>query len=691
MALTMRKTAAVALLGAALAAGAVRADEGMWPYDQIPVKQLQERYGFTPSQEWLDHLRLSSVNMYASASFVSADGLILTNHHVARGLLQRLSSPEHNYVRDGFLAKTLEEELAVPGMTVRVLVSYEDVTAKVEGAAAKAKTPAEARTLREAAQAALEGACQKETGLKGQVVTLYGGAKYMLYRFKEYEDIRVVFAPDDQAANFGGDPDNFTFPRYDIDMALVRAYEGGTPAKVQHFLKVNPAGAKAGDLVFVSGHPGETNRLETVAMLDYKRDVSFPETLARMKELRRRLAEYSARGPEQARRAKTNIYFIDNSLKSQTGEFAGLNDAALMKVKREREEALRAALRKDPALAPMEQAWKDLEKAMAWARDHRKEILFKGGRGGRGASGAALRLVRYADEVKKPDAERLPGYHEAELADFLRGVTSPAPMYKDMEEVNLTYEFETLLKELGADDPYVKATLQGQAPAEAARAYLAGTRLDDVAYRRELVKDKGKAIAQCQDPLIALARRIDPMLRETQKMVRDQLDAVEEQALTQVARAGFAVYGNDTYPDATGTLRLAFGKVAGYPFATTQVPPFTTFYGLFDRAYSFGNQGDWELYPAALKARDSMDLSTPLNTVCTADITGGNSGSPLVDREGRLVGLIFDGNATSHANTFVYDEVTARCVSVDVRGILEALRTMYGAGHLADEMVNGKR
>lgn len=681
---------AAVLLGA-LWTGALCADEGMWTYDQLPLDLLKERYGFTPTKEWLDHLRLSSVNLYASASFVSEDGLILTNHHVAMGSIQRLSTPEHNYIRDGFVAASPDKELPIPGLSVRVLVSLEDITGQIEAAAQGAASPSQAQERRDAAVAALELVCEKETGLKGRVVTLYGGAKHMLHRYREYDEVRLVFAPELQAAAFGGDSDNFTYPRYDLDMTLLRAYENGQPAKVEHFLKVNPQGAAEGDLVFVSGHPGSTDRLLTSAMLDYKREVEYPLALKRMGEIRERLLAYGAKGPEQARRAKTAIYFLENSLKSQLGEFAGLNDAALMGVKATREAALRKKLQSDAALAPLEQAWRDIEKAMNWQRSHRREVETLLARDGRGLASMPLRILRYSQEIAKPDAQRLPGYHDADLDDLLRGLKTPFPIYKDMEKVTLTYRFETLLADLGPEDPFVKASLQGKSPAEAAEALVEGTRLDDAAYRAELLTKGGKGVKKCADPMMDYARRIEPLLREAQKSYRENVEAVLEEALPKVASAGFAAYGAATYPDATGTLRLAFGKVLGHPFATTKVPPFTTFYGLYDRAHSFGASGEYALYPAAERAKGKLDLSTPLNTICTADITGGNSGSPLVDREGRLVGLIFDGNATSHPNSFVYDETTARCVSVDIRGILEALRKMYDAGHLADEMVAGKR
>ncbi len=683
------------LAAASLCAQApARADEGMWTYDHVPVKQLESKYGFLPAQAWLDHLRLSSVDIYASASFVSKDGLILTNHHVALGAAQRLSTPEHNYVRDGFVAESRDKELPIPGMTIQVLDSIEDVTGQVESGVKPGASPAEASKEKEERITSIEGACLKKTGLKGQVVTLYGGAQYALYRYKEYSDVRLVFIPELQAAFFGGDDDNFTYPRYDLDMAMLRAYENGKPAHVENYLKVNLEGAKDGDLVFVSGHPGRTDRLQTLSMLEYDRDVSMPFRLERMTEMRSLLKAYSAKGPEEARRARTFLYFLENSLKSTEGELRGLKDPELMAKKKSQEDALRAAVEKDPGLAKKYGgAWKEVEAAISWARGHETDLHYKMdvGMGGRGLLGGALQIVRYADEISKPDQERLEGFHDAELPDLIRRIEAPSPVYKDLEEVMLANGFEDMVKGLGADDPFVKTVLGGQRPEALAKSIIAGTKLDDPVYRKKLLENKGKTVAKCGDPMIALARRIDPVLRETRKAYRDHVEAVEEAALTKVAEAGFAVYGTDTYPDATGTLRLAFGIVAGYPQGTTLVPPFTTFYGLFDRAYGFGNRGDFSIPPRTAAHQADIDLKTPLNFVCTADITGGNSGSPVVDREGRLVGLVFDGNAQSHPNTFVYDEYQARCVAVDVRAILEALRKMYGAGNLADEMVDSAR
>jgi hypothetical protein len=684
--------AAMAGLCAVLLAQPVHADEGMWTYDHPPLKQIEERYGFKPSQEWLDHLRLSSVDMYASGSFVSPDGLMLTNHHVALFSLQRLSTPEHNYVRDGFYARTQAEEVPIPGMTVQILESTQDMTARVAGAVEPGASPAQAKEQMDAEIAVIEAECEKTTGLRGNVVSLYGGARHVLYRYKQYQDVRLVFAPELQAAFFGGDYDNFTYPRYDFDVALLRAYENGKPARVDNYLKINPEGAKDGDLIFVSGHPATTDRLMTYDGLLYDRDLVYPEMIKRLKHMQDILDAFSRKGPEEARRARTYLYFVANSLKAREGEYRGLTDPALMQKKAAAEKALRQAVAKDQKLeASYGRAWADAEAAYAWAREHQKEILYKKSMPGSRGIGMVLTILRYPVEMAKPDKNRLEGFHEAEIADKLRYIKAPSPLYKDLEEILLADDLKTIAKALGPNDPFVEALLGGRTPEEAAKEALANTRMDDAAFRRQLLADKGKAVASTKDSLLDMARRIDPILRETDKMIQDHLQAVELDAQTKVAEAMFAVYGQDAYPDASGTLRLSFGKVAGYPFATTLVPPFTTFYGLYDRAFSFGNTGDFALTRRQAERRDSLDLKVPLNFVCTADITGGNSGSPVVDKDGRLVGLVFDGNMESHPNSFVYDESQARCVAVDIRGILQGLDKLYDAKPLVQEMLDAAK
>lgn len=666
------------------------ADEGMWTYDSIPIKQIEEKYGFKPSVEFLDHLKGSSVNIYASASFVSNNGLILTNHHVALFSAQRVSTPNKNYVKDGFVAKSMDEEIPIPGMSVRVLMSIEDVTKEVLGSVKNVNSLQQAREEKEKKIAFLESECFKNEGLKGEVVTLFGGAKYSLYKFKEYKEIKLVMIPELSAAFFGGDYDNFTYPRYDLDFAFFRAYENGKPAKIENYLEVNFEGGKEGDLVFVSGHPHETSRLETVAMLNYKRDVSMPFELENLIKFRSRLTDYSQKGEEKFRRARTVLYYVENAIKSLEGELKGLRDEKLMAKKKLMEDSLKKEVEKDSQLyKEYGNSWKDLEEAYSWAKENHKDLSYKMDLwlNERGLLGYAINIVTYAEEILKPDIKRLPGYHDADLIDFSTKISLPTPIYKDLEEVMLTFKLEEMVKGLGLEDPFVKNVLQGQEVKEFVKKVIEGTKLDDPQFRKSLIEKKGKNVAKCKDPLIEFARRITPHIRTMEKLYKDKILALKEDALAKIANVIFAVYGNETYPDGTSTLRLSYGKICGYPQGSTLIPPFTTFYGLFDRAYSFGNKGDFSIPERIYQNKDKIDLKTPLNFVCTADITGGNSGSPVVDKDGKLIGLVFDGNAESHPNTFVYGEYQARCVCVDIRAIEEVLKKVYNAEYIVDEIL----
>lgn len=667
---------------------APRADEGMWTYDHPPLKLIQKRYGFTPTQAWLDHLRLASCNIGGgSGSFVSPDGLILTNHHVARGYLQELSTPEHDYVRDGFYAKTPADELKAPGAMIRVLQSMQDVTAEVDASAKADMAPAQAQKARDAAIARIEKECHEKTGLRGEVVTLYGGARYVLYRYKEFTDVRVVMAPEMQAAYFGGDADNFYYPRFDLDFSFLRVYENGKPASTPDYIKMDPAGVTDGMPVFVSGHPGRTDRLDTLAQLTYLRDVSYPAILEQLAGMDRALSAYSGKGSKQAQEAQSMLFYVHNSIKALTGEYDGLKDPDLMADKARQENALREAVAKNPDRKQFEMAWTQVEKVTAWERAHFNEIMYESRvPDAYGLAGTALGILRYAEEVKKPDAERLDGYHDAQIPGLLRRLKAPRPYYKGMDEAMLSHELAVLEAKLGASAPYVKTLLAGRTPDQRANDVMEGTRLEDAEFRLSLLKDDGMAVKASTDPLISFVRLMDPTLRRLQQALKDNVEAVVQPALGEIAKAQFAVYGDTVYPDATGTLRLAFGTVAGYPFDTTEVPYKTTFYGLYDRAYAFDNKGDFQLSKMEEARLGRLDLKTPMDFVCAADITGGNSGSPIVDKEGRLVGLVFDGNPQSNPNTFVYSEKVARCVAVDSPAILEALTKLYDAPRVLQEL-----
>ena len=671
-----------------LAAGfATVAEEGMWTFDNPPAKLLQQKYGFVPTQTWLDHVRLSSVRLNdgGSGSFVSADGLLLTNHHVARGQLQKNSTPEHDYIANGFYAATEDQEIKSPDLEVNVLVSMENVTARVQSAAKPGMADEPALKARQAAIAAIESESLQATGLRSDVISLYKGGEYWLYRYKKYTDVRIVFAPEEQAAFFGGDPDNFTYPRYDLDMALFRVYENGKPLHTENYLKWNAKGPAENELVFVSGNPGSTQREDTVAQLTLERDVIEPNVLKLLRHRVAVLKEFGTQGPEQAREAETQVFYLENSLKAFEGRLQGLLDPATFSKKVNDEKEFRAKVAANPEWQKeYGGAWAVIEAATKKDGELFPKDLFR--RTDSPLFGSALSLVQYAAEVQKPDGERLPGYHDSQLESLRFSLVSPAPVYLDMETARMAGSFQEALDELGPNDAWVKAALDGKSPVDAAREYIGGSKLADPAVRRQLLEWGEAAITASTDPLILLARRLDPALRAMLKDNDEEVKSVETSAGEKLGKARFLVYGKDAYPDATFTLRLSYGTATGYPMNGTKAPYKTTYYGLYDRSASFDDQSPFNLPQRYVEGRSKLDLSTPIDFVATVDIIGGNSGSPVINRNGELVGLIFDGNIESLAGDFVYDGAQNRAVAVDSAAMIEALRKLYGADKLADEL-----
>jgi len=664
------------------------ADEGMWTFDNPPTKQLKDRYNFTPTKEWLDHVRLSSVrfNDGGSGSFVSAKGLVLTNHHVARGQLQKISSAKKDYAKDGFYAPTMAEELKCPDLELNVLISMEDVTKRVTSAMKKGMSEKEANDARKAEIAKIQKESLEKTGFRSDVITLYQGGEYWLYRYKKYTDIRLVFAPEDQAAFYGGDPDNFTFPRYDLDMAIFRVYENDKPVESRDYLKWKSKGADDGELVFVSGNPGSTDRLVTVSELEFQRDYSYPMRLKTFKRRLEVLKRYSALGPEQARQAANQIFGIENALKAWGGEYNGLLDAKLFAKKQKEENEFRSMVESKPEWKKeYAGAWDEIAAAEKTYVGRIKQFNFRGLRGSRLAS-LAVTIVQYVAEVKKPDGERLNGFHDSQLESLRFRLFSPAPVYPGMEEAVLSDALQESLEELGAEDPFIVSFLNGRKPADVVKEWITGTKLGDAAFRKSLVEGGEAAVGQSTDPLIVVARTFDPMAREMRKWVEDNIESVESAAGEKIGKARFAVYGKTVNPDATFTLRLSYGTVQGYPMNGTKAPSKTTLYGLYDRAYSFDMKPPFNLPDRFMERKAKLDLTTPINFVSTCDIIGGNSGSPVIDRNGDLVGLIFDGNIESLVGRFVYTEEAARAVAVHTAAMMEGLRKLYDAAPLADEL-----
>lgn len=675
------------------AAPALHGDEGMWLYNDPPRAQLRDRHSFDAPPGWYEHLQRASVrfNSGGSGSFVSADGLVMSNHHVGADAIQKLSTPERDLLRDGFYAKTPADELPCKDLELNVLDGIENVTARVNAAVKPGLSPDDALAARRAVMAEIEKESLGQTGLRSDVITLFQGGAYHLYRFKKYTDVRLVFAPEQQIAFFGGDPDNFEYPRYDLDVAFFRAYENGKPAQAPHFLRWSANGAAEGELVFVSGHPGRTSRLQTMAELEYLRDVVFPYTLEYLARREVNLAAWSGRSAENQRRAKDDLFGVQNSRKARLGGLGGLQDPALMGRKAAAEKALRDAMAQDGQWSGARAAYDRIASAQREIAQHALRYrLIEMGHGFQGELfDIARALLRAGDEFARPNSGRLPEFRDSAKESLELELFSEKPVYEDFEILRLTEGLSFLQQKLGAADPLVQAVLAGESPRARAEAAVRGTKLRDVGVRRELYQGGAAAVRAANDPLIELARTVDDEARRLRTAVEVQ-DEVKQQAHAEIAKARFALQGAGSYPDATFTLRLAVGVVKGGTENGEPVAPFTTFAGLFERSAQMGGRPPFDLPERWLDRKGRLDLRTPLNFIHTADIIGGNSGSPTVNRDGEVVGLIFDGNLASLVLDFVYDDAFARALSVDSRGILEALRRVYDARALADE-ITGKR
>lgn len=679
------------LLALILAVSPLRADEGMWTFDNVPEDLLFERHGFVPDAAWLEHARLASLRFSdgGSGSFVSPDGLVLTNHHVAIVQLQKMSTREKDYLKEGFFARVPAEERPCPDLELNQLVSYENVTDKVRAALPAGAPEAKVAEARRSALAALEKGCSEATGLRCDAVELYQGGEFWLYRYKKYTDIRLVMAPEKQAAFFGGDPDNFVYPRYSLDFAFFRVYEGGKPVKPARLFAFDPKGPSEGELTFVTGHPGSTSRQLTMAQLVFERDVAGPRGIRSLERARRAHRDWAARGPEEARQAVDSLFSIENSLKVRTGRLQGLSNGPLFARKAADEAEFRARVANDPALArELGSPWDDAAAAVKKVEGRYARLKTYAGRyRAHSMTRDAETIVLWTAEVLKPNGKRYEEFRDSALESLRFQVFSPAPAYPEMEQFLLARKLEEYRDELGAEDPFVRALLGGKTPEAAAAEALRGSRMGDPAFRKALVEGGRKAVEASKDPLVRFALRLEPFYRELRDWHQDEVESVEVSVGERLSKARFAVYGKTAYPDATFTLRLSMGRALGYEQGTTMVPFKTTLGGLYARSDSFDGRPPFDLTAMLAAARPRVDMKAPLNFVSTNDITGGNSGSPTVNQRLRLVGLVFDGNVESLSNAYLYDEERGRALSVHAGGILEALKNVYGMDALAAELL----
>jgi len=668
-----------------------RADEGMWTFNNVPKAEIKSKYRFDVTDAWLRKVQLASVrfNNGGSGSFVSADGLVLTNHHIASDTLAKISAEQKDYNKVGFYAPTRAGEVKAPDLELNVLMSIEDVTARVNSGLRSNMNASQANAARNAAMSTISEECSKSTGLRCDVITLYQGGQYNLYRYKKYTDVRLVFAPEFEIAFLGGDPDNFEYPRYDLDMALFRVYENDRPIHTDNYLRWSTRGTTAGELVFVSGNPGRTERMDTVAHLEYIRDFGFPLLLKVLDRRHAMLVKYGSQGPEQERRSHEDLFSIENSLKAIRGEEEGLKDPSLIANKQRAETQLRQSIAADPRKQKeYGDAWDAIAKGRKAQPSYEVERRFLEAEWGFNSTyfDFARTLVRMAEENTKPNEKRLPEYTDARRASLEQELYSPAPIYDDFEKAKLSDSLRFMQEEMGANNSIVKKVLQGKSPEERANELIDGTRLREVDARKQLAAGGKSAIENSNDPMIKLARSIDAESRAVRKRYEDEVTAVERTNYGKIARALFELKGTSIYPDATFTLRLSYGAVKGYQENGKFVAPFTDFAGLFRHSAEHGDKYPYHIPDSWKKAKRQLNLRTPFNFVSSADIIGGNSGSPVINRNGELVGLIFDGNIQSLVGDFYFDESVNRAVSVDSRGMLEALRKVYHADAAANEL-----
>ncbi len=667
---------------------AAQADEGMWTFDNFPSVTVKAKYGVNIDQAWLNQVRASSVRLSSgcSASTVTANGLVLTNHHCVRACAQNLSTAKVDYVKDGFSTAKREDEKLCAGMQAEVLSDISDVTARVTKAAA-GKTGQDFVKARDAEIAAVEkeGCAGKEATLRCQVITLYQGGQYKLYTYRKYSDVRLVFAPEVKTAFFGGDPDNFNFPRYDLDCSFVRLYENGQPVATPSHLNWRVAPPKDGELVFVAGNPGSTQRLLTAEQLETLRDLALPDTLLIFSELRGRLIRFGEESAEHARISDELLFGIENSFKALHGEEKALVAPALIAAKRKADAELRAKVMKDKKLAgEIGDPWSDIAKVQADRRALNYSYSYMEARAGMASDlfGYARNLARAAEERTKANGDRLPEYTDGRLALLEKRVLDAQPVYPELEQVTLEFWLSKLCENLTADATGTKTFLGKDSP-ETLSARLAVSKLSDPALRKKLWDGGLAAIQASDDPMIRFVLATDAASRAIRKEYESRVTGPTDRAAEKIAKARFAVYGTAAYPDATFSLRLSYGNVEGWTENGTSVRPFTTFSGLWDRATG---QFPFNLAPRWQTAQGKVNPNTVFDFTSDIDIIGGNSGSPEIDAQGDVIGAVFDGNINSLGGAFGFDDTSNRGVAVSTAAITEALKNVYGNDALVAEL-----
>lgn len=664
------------------------ADEGMWTLNNFPSKKVQKQYRFNATKEWLDHVRLSSARLAGgcSGSFVSKNGLILTNHHCAHTCIEQLSTAKTDYVEKGFSAKNQTDEVKCPEIEINRLVEITDVTPQITGAT-KGLKGKEFGDAQKATKAKIEKDCAQGNELvRCDVVTLYHGGQYQLYKYQRYQDVRLVFAPEFAIAFFGGDPDNFNFPRYTYDMSILRVYDQGKPLETKNYFQWSKDGVKDGDMTFVTGHPGRTSRLLTIAELEYQRDISLPRALLRLAEERGLLTEFQNRGEEQKRISNGRLFSVENSLKAIRGKFQALTDKEFFAQKIKAENELRKKINANPNWKKeFASAWDDMAKAQIDLKKNAKEIVYmEDNHFGSQIYRIAKNLVRAASELPKENGLRLREFSDSKLPGLKQSLFSKAPIYNEFEITVLTFHLTKLREELTTNHPFVKKVLGQKSPEELARELITGSKLKDPKVREELFNGGIKAIEASKDPMIRFALAIDSDTRAVRKNFDDNIEPVLDAASEKIAKAQFAAYGTETYPDATFTLRISYGQVKGYQEDNHFVQPITTLDGLYDHATG---RVPFELPASWLKAKTKIPSTTPVNFASTNDIIGGNSGSPVINKNAEIVGLIFDGNIQSLSGDYGYDIRTNRAIAVHSSLLLEALKKVYGADRLVDDLL----